>query len=190
MAVNVSKYKATSKILVGKLTPFFVSGNKVLRFLSAICHPLDTVNTAFLSWAKDTLIDAATTSQVIVMEWSMNQKLGKYFANDDDSFHINTWGRSDYTTVYEDQVEQEKYAGAKDIYMPEQLSDTSVSDAGKEEVVIRNREEITEEGTDIVITAPKHNSSISDDDYTKKIRQCFEPYLAYDMDYTIHINKN
>lgn len=192
MAVSVSAYKATSKVLVGKLVPFFVAGDKVLKFLSAIAKPLDTVNTAFLSWAKDTLIDAATTSQVIVLEWSMTQKLQKYFVDSAQSVSINTWGRSDYTTIVEDETERSNsttQTWLKDIYSPETQSDSKIPSSA-EQIIVRDKWEITNEGTDIIVRLPKQKSSLSDEAYIKKAKQCIEPYLAYEMDYTIKINNS
>lgn len=189
MSVNVQRYTVSSKALVGRLVPFFLRGKKVLQFLAAISAPLDSVNITFRKWCRNTLVDAATTSQIIVLKWSMKEKLGQYFANENDNFQFYTYGRAEYTTVYENQSEQSLHSEATNIYMPEDTSDDSITDESAK-VVIRDKSEISSESNDLTIIAPAHNSKISDDTYIQKIKQCFEPYLAYDMEYTITINKN
>lgn len=189
MAVNVQKYTVNSKTLVGRLVPFFLRGKKVMQFLAAISAPLDSVNSVFRKWCRETLVDAATTSQIIVLKWSMKEKLGQYFADENSNFQFDTYGRTEYTTVYEDQPEQLLHSEAINIYMPEDVSDASITDESAK-VIIRDKSELSAESNDLTIIAPAHNSKISDDAYIRKIKQCFEPYLAYDMEYTITINKD
>lgn len=189
MAINVDRYTASSKTLIGELVPFFLRGKKLLQFLSAICSPLDSVNKTFSKWCRATLVDAATTSQIIVLKWSMKEKLKQYFFDENDNFQFDTYGRTDYTTVYENQSEQELHSEATNIYMPEDVSDTSITDEVAK-VIIRDRKELMSESNDLTIIAPAHNFKISDEEYIRKIKQCFEPYLAYDMEYTIAINKS
>lgn len=189
MAVNVQRYTVSSKALVGQLTPFFLRGKRLLKLLAAICAPLDSVNAVFIKWCRSTLIEAATTSQIIVLKWSMKERLKQYFANEDGEFQFCTYGRFDYTTVYENQTELSNNPTYNDIYMPEDMQDASIP-VKTERVVIRDRSELPSESNSLTIIAPAHNSKISDAAYIKKIKQCFEPYLAYDIDYTITINKN
>lgn len=187
--IDVSRYEASSKTLVGELMPFFLRGKKLMQFMSAICSPLDSVNKAYRSWCRNTLIEAATTAQIITLKWSMKERLKQYFANENDGFQFTTNGRSDYTTVYESQSEQILHTEAVNIYMPEDTSDDSVT-TEENKVIIRDKEEISSEDTDLIIVAPAHNDNIDDDTYIKKIKQCFEPYLAYDMEYKIVISKS
>lgn len=189
MAINIDRYTVSSKTLVSELVPYFLRGTKLMQFLTAICSPLDSVNKVFQNWCRNTLVDAATTSQIIVLKWSMKERLKQYFVNENDEFQFYTYGRADYTTVYEDQSEQKLHSEAANIYMPEDVSDTSVTDEDAK-VVIRDKNELSSESNDLTIVAPAHNSKISKDAYIKKIKQCFEPYLAYDMEYTIAINQN
>lgn len=187
--INVSRYEANSKTLVGELMPFFLRGKKIMQAMSAICSPLDSVNKMYRDWCKYTLVEAVTTAQVITLKWSMKERLKQYFANENDGFQFTTDGRSDYTTVYESQTEQNLHSEAVNIYMPEDISgDDTIADENK--VIIRDKEELSSENTDLIIVAPAHNDSIDDDTYIKKIKQCFEPYLAYDMEYKITINKS
>lgn len=189
MAVSVQRYVVESKTLVGQLVPFFLRGKRVLQFMAAICSPLDDVNNVFQTWAHDTLIDAATTSQVIVLKWVLKNKLIKYMANADDEFAFDTYDRSNYATLYENQSEQLDYPEVKNIYMPESSGDTTVGD-DVERVIIRDKTEIVSESNEVSIMAPPHNLKISDEQYIKKIKQCIESCLVYDIEYKIVISKS
>lgn len=188
MTVSVQRYEVNSKTLVGRLVPFFLRGRRMLLFLSAVSSPLDSVNRPFLTWARNTIIDAATTSQVIVMKWMLKSKLQGYFKDSKDEFEFDTYDRSNYATLYENQAEQLDHPEIKKIYMPENASETLGE--GIEQVIIRDRGEITSESNEIRIIAPPHNSKISDAQYEQKIRQCVEPYIIYDVEYQISIIKD
>lgn len=189
MAINLERYTVNSKTLIGQITPFFLRGKKLLRFLAAISTPLDSVNEAFLTWVRNTLVGAVTTSQVIVLKWSIKSRLKSYMLNVNDEFVFSTYERSNYTTLYENQSEQQNYPEVKQIYMPEDTSDSSVSDDSSK-IIIRNREEIASESNEVMVIAPPHNSKISDEEYMRKIRQCIEPYLVYNVEYKIVISRN
>lgn len=188
MAINTQRYTANSKTLVGQITPFFLRGKRFLRFLAAICAPLDSVNEAFLTWAHNTLIGASTTSQVIVLKWSIKNRLKNYLLNTNDEFMFSTYERSNYTTLYENQAEQQDYPEVKQIYMQENAEDSSISDESAK-IVIRNKEEIASESNEVMVIAPSHNQKITDEEYIRKIRQCIEPYLVYGLEYKIVISK-
>lgn len=188
MAVNVQRYTVDSRTLVGQIVPFFLRGKRMLQFLSAISSPLDSVNKVFQTWAQNTLIDAATTSQIIVLKWALKNKLVNYLKNTNDEFEFDTYDRSNYATLYENQSEQLDYPEVKKIYMPEDNQDKL--DDGIAEVILRNKDEIVSESNEVLIIAPQHNSKISDNQYTKKIRQCIEPYIVYDVEYKIVISKS
>lgn len=189
MAISVQRYTADSKTLIGQIVPFFLRGKQMMQFLAAICSPLDSVNKAFQTWARSTLIDAATTSQVIVLKWSIKNRFSEYLLDENAEFEFNTYNRSDYATLYENQSEQQDYPEVKKIYMSESSTDTSLGD-DVEQIIIRNKDELVSETNEVLIVAPKHNSKISDEQYIKKIRQCIEPYLVYDVEYKITISKN
>lgn len=188
MAVNVQRYTVNSKTLVGQIVPFFLRGKRMLQFLSAISSPLDSVNKTFQTWAHDTLIDAVTTSQVIVLKWSLKNKLYKYLTNTEEEFDFDTYDRSNYATLYENQSEQLDYPEVKKIYMPEDSQNQLGDDTA--EVILRNKDEIVSETNEVLIIAPPHNSKISDGQYIKKIKQCVEPYIVYNVEYKIVISKS
>ena len=160
----------------------------MLQFLAAICSPLDSVNKVFQTWTQNSLIDAATTSQVIVLKWSIKNRLSKYLLDANAEFEFDTYDRSNYTTLYENQSEQQDYPEIKKIYMPENVSDNSLGE-DTSKVIIKNKDEIVSETNEVLIIAPPHNSQISNSQYIKKIRQCVEPYFIYKIKYKITIIK-
>lgn len=187
MAVSVERYTVSSKTLIGRITPFFLRGGRLVKFLAAICSPLDSLNKAFQSWAYNALVDAATTSQAIVLKWSLKCKLSQYFLNKDDEFEIDTYDRSNYATFYEDEAE---YSGVevKQIYMPEDINDKLKDNI--DTVILRDRGELDSESNEVLIVAPPHNIKITKDQYLRKIKQHVETYLVYDVEYRIVISKN
>ena len=190
MAVSVKRYIVNSKTIIGQVTPFFLRGRRILRFLSAIAAPLDSVNKAFQKWAYSTLIDAATTSQVIILKWSLKHKLSLYLQNPEDEFMIDTYDRSNYATLYEDELEQHKGPEVKDIFMSEGTEDQSFEAYKSKRVVLRDKEELTSESNEILFIAPPHNSRITEEQYRKRIKQHIETYLVYDVEYRITISKS
>mgnify|MGYP003181035372 CR=1 FL=1 len=192
MAVSVQKYTVNSKTLLGRLIPFFLRGKRMLQFLSAISSPLDDVNKAFQSWAYNTLVDAATTSQVIVLKWALKNKFGQYFYNEDDEFSIDTYARNDYATLYEDRIEMD---GApehtiKQVYMPENNADTTLGgEEVKNKVILRDKNEIISESNEVLIAAPMCNKRITEEMYQKMIERYIEQQLVYDVEYKVVISK-
>lgn len=185
MAVNVHRYEADSNKLVGYLTPFFIRGRKVLQFMSAICSPLNDVNKKFTEWAKGIIEDAVATSQPVVLIWYLNEKFRKYFQDSSDSFQIHTV-TSEVQFVFENQEELSKHTDIADIYMPENIDDTSV-DGLKRAVAYDVYNSI--QNNALVIAAPGHNSTIGDNEYVKRIGQCVKKYLVYNLQYSVVINK-
>lgn len=183
MAVNTDKYIIESKTLVGELMPYFLRGKKFMLFMTAISSPLDSINKAFREWCRDAIISAVTTSQVIVLKWSMKERLKQYFQNENDDFSFLTPVQSDYITVYENQAEQTAHTDAK-AYMPEDTSDSTITDESAL-AIVRDRGELTLESNELTIVAPIHNSKITDDEYVKIIKQCFEPYLVSSIKYQV-----
>ena len=83
-----SKYYIDIVKTVNQLTPHYLTGRKLLLFLYATLQPLqDTIN-SFCAWAKETSIEANMTSQVIMLAWYINHKLGKYYTNSEDTVII------------------------------------------------------------------------------------------------------
>jgi hypothetical protein len=77
--------------LLGRLIPLYLAGNKFKLFMKALVYPLQSLADAFAEWGRETNIEAAMTSQVIMLEWYLNYKFRNYFANQSGSIHIETY---------------------------------------------------------------------------------------------------
>lgn len=66
---------------INQLVPYYLGGRRLILFLQSCMKPLQHVNDTFVSWAKETKIEAAMTSQIFKLEWFLNRKFQKYFAD-------------------------------------------------------------------------------------------------------------
>ena len=79
-------YRINTDRIVNQLVPHYLGGRKLILFLQAILQPLNSLNVKWKEWADEKRIEAAMTSQVIMMEYFLNHKFRKYFL--DTSEHI------------------------------------------------------------------------------------------------------
>jgi hypothetical protein len=74
-------YQINTDKLVNQLVPHYLGGRRIILFLQSLLQPLKTLNQTWKEWADEKRIEAALTSQVIMMEYFLNRKFKKYFAN-------------------------------------------------------------------------------------------------------------
>lgn len=185
MAINVDKYALNSCKLVGMLLPYLLHGKKVLKFLSGIVSPLDDGNVAFCAWASERICDAVTTSQPVVLRWSLDERFRKYFQNSDDHFVIIPYEVGGLL-IYEDQVELSATENSGTAWLPDDRTDTSVENKDDEAIIVEYGEVIRNSDTFTIISPPK-NSKVGKDEYERRIRQVVKTYLVYDASYNIFI---
>lgn len=186
MAVNVSKYRVLSSTLISMLLPFFLTGKRVIRFLSAIASPLDDVNLVFTEWVRERIIDAVTTSQPLVLEWALNEHFRHYFKEASDSFEIIPYGFDHYLAIYENQNELDNTEDSDKSWMLDDLGDTTEIDTSLQIIVMDNNE-VKRENDNFIIVAPAVRSLISDTEYIRRIKQVVENYLVYPVTYKVHV---
>lgn len=87
--------------LVNQLTPYFWRGRKTILFIQSILHPIQIINEKWKGWAEDRLIEAGTTSQIILLENYLNHCYMKYVSNKTDRFFIYD-GISDGIPLFEE----------------------------------------------------------------------------------------
>ena len=71
-------YRINTDRMVNQLVPHYLGGRKLILFLQAILQPLNSLNVKWKEWADEKRIEAAMTSQVIMMEYFLNHKFRKY----------------------------------------------------------------------------------------------------------------
>ena len=82
-------YRINMDRLVNQLVPHYLGGRKLILFLQSILQPLNSLNIGWVTWADEKRIEAAMTSQVIMMEYFLNRKFGKYFLNTSERIVIS-----------------------------------------------------------------------------------------------------
>lgn len=73
------RYSINFDKLINRLVPHYMEGRKLILYLQAIIKPMQKLNDDFVSYAKDTRIEASMTSQIFKFEWFLNRKFSKYF---------------------------------------------------------------------------------------------------------------
>lgn len=84
---------------VNRLVPHYFGGRRLVLFIQACMHPIQSINDAFVSWAKEMRIEASMTSQIFKLEWFLTRKFKGYFENPDARVRIEN-GSSVGTPIY------------------------------------------------------------------------------------------
>lgn len=87
------RYSINYDKTINQLVPHYLGGRRLILLIQAVLKPLQDLNNAFASWAAETRIEAAMTSQVIKFEWFLNHRFSKYFQNKSDRITIKTSSR-------------------------------------------------------------------------------------------------
>lgn len=185
--IDVSKYKVDSRGLVSMLTPYFLKGDKVIKFLSALISPMDDDNTLFVEWARDKIIDAVSTSQPIVLKWCLDNKMYKWLKDKNSHFNIILFNYVGSCIIYNDKEEAKSSEHALKEYVPEDKTEDVTSIVRDELAFVFEKSESKQKVDIVTIQAPQHVSTISDDKYIKLIKQIVETYRIYDIKYLIKI---
>ena len=82
------RYKVNVDKILNEIVPWYISGRRLMLFLSACLTPLQKLNDSFLEWANETRIETSMTSQVFQLEWFLNRKFSKYFIDPNMRFSI------------------------------------------------------------------------------------------------------
>lgn len=75
--------------LVNMLVPHYMGGRRLILYLQSCLKPLDTLNRLWKERADEMRIEAATTSQVILLEYYLNRKFGKYFLHSEERIVVS-----------------------------------------------------------------------------------------------------
>lgn len=74
-------YRIHTDRLVNQLLPHYLGGRKLVLYLQSLLSPLNSLNLRWKKWADDKRIEAAMTSQVIMLEYFLNRKYQGYLLN-------------------------------------------------------------------------------------------------------------
>ena len=78
------RYDINFDKIINQLIPYYLGGRKLILFLQSCVKPLQKINEAFATYAKETRIETSMTSQIFKLEWFLNRKFNKYFETPSD----------------------------------------------------------------------------------------------------------
>lgn len=93
------RYAINFERVINQFVPYYLGGRRLILFLQSCMKPLQSVNDEFVDWAKETKIEAAMTSQIFKLEWFLNRKFQKYFADTSQRIAIKN-GEKVGTPIY------------------------------------------------------------------------------------------
>lgn len=74
-------YRIDMDILANRLIPHYLGGRKLVLFVQSLLSPLDKLNKWWEEWAYEKRMEAAMTSQPILMENYLTRKFKKYLTD-------------------------------------------------------------------------------------------------------------
>ncbi len=88
------RYGINFNKLVCQLVPHWLRGQRLIGYLQACVHPMQSVSDKFKEWAQQTRVDVSMTSQVIKLEWYFGRMFGpgsvrikNFFINTNPIYH-------------------------------------------------------------------------------------------------------
>lgn len=115
-------YKINIDKLINQLTPHYLGGRKIILFLQAVLHPLNTLSKKWTEWANITRMEAHMTSQVIMLEYYLHYKFNKYFVDPSERITISD-GDSPGIPIYRESIDYKNMTVA--IYNQSEKSKTN-----------------------------------------------------------------
>ena len=123
------RYRLVSDRTVNRLIPHYLSGRRFVLFVQSLVHPLQRCNERFVELAKEKLIEANMTSQILYFEWFLNRKLGQYLSDNKDRIYIKDSTIIGVDLYHEDSLNAKPYTLW---FEGEQLGTINPSEVSKE----------------------------------------------------------
>lgn len=194
--LNTNRYAIDNRKLVGRLMPFFTNGRKLMSFILACLHPLESTHLEWRNRAFYRLAEAMATSQPIVLRWYLTKVFQPYFVDKSKVFTTSMSEPEQYIYVFEnDMDEQANGAGLQKWWTYEDGYD--MASVARQNIegelagwmyVIDETEFDSDESATLNVYAPQQINSLDNDTYINLIRQQIEKYLVYDdVDYIVNI---
>lgn len=71
-------FRINTDRLINQLVPHYLGGRRTILFLQSCMQPLNSLNEKWKEWADEKRLEAAMTSQIILLEHYLNHKFNKY----------------------------------------------------------------------------------------------------------------
>lgn len=165
---------------INQFVPHYIGGRKLILLLQALMKPLQSVNEAFSTWAKETRIEASMTSQIFKFEWYLNRKFGKYFLNPGSRIVISNSNKTGVPIYYQSaNINQDEH-----LVM---YNESNGTETGK--VFYREHENVGSNNISFIVSSPQIDTTkISIKDYESMLYACIEKYRLAGKTYMIKYN--
>ena len=174
------RYSINFDKTINQLVPHYIGGRKLILFLQSLVKPLQAINDAFVSYAKETRIEAAMTSQKIMFEWFLNRKFQQYFL-DGGQITIKNGERLGSPIYYEnaDIAKSDNLL----LYKEEE-------NKGEDNVALYHSNENTDQNSfSFVVSSPSINTKyISQNEYEAMLSYWIDRYRLSGKTYKIKFN--
>lgn len=173
------RYSINFDKIINQLTPHYLGGRRLILYLQAITQPLHIINSQFVKWAEDTIIEYTMTSQVIRLEWYLDRQFRKYFQNKQDRFSIKN-GRRNGVPVYWEEA---------DIPDNENVLLKYESEGKRDSTVFTYHDEITDTNDcSFIVYSPIINSQLTIKEYVAMVSFIIDKYKVAGKTYKIIFN--
>lgn len=162
---------------INQLVPYYIGGRKLILYLQALMSPLRRINDDFVSYAKETRIETAMTSQIFKFEWYLNRKFKKYFANGGRISIKNS--ESLGTPIYNESA---------NIDVSQNMLVYFNTEAGitRQLVLYRSDEQTEESSVSFIVTTPQIDTKlISEQKYIAMLKYVIDKYRLANKTYII-----
>jgi hypothetical protein len=174
------RYRIDFDRVINQLSPYYLSGRKLILYLQAIMKPLQILSDGFTEWAKETKIEATMTSQIFKLEWYLNRKFRKYFKDSEEQIIIKNGKRPGVPLYFE----------AADVDKEKDMLVRYESEGAENTVKLNFSDELTEESEcSFFVYSPQINDGlISKEEYTAMLSYCVDRYRIAGKTYKIKFN--
>lgn len=178
--INVDFLRVDNAKLVGRILPFYLRGRRIALFILACLSPLVSCHKRFMSWALENWIAVHITCQKKSIIWYLNYKFKQYYANPNDSFHIEFGIIGKHNLLFRNVDYHQILEWTGPIYFNEESNQI-------DEMVIYGKDEVVERTGVAYITVPRavYTNSFSEQRYFNEINNVLHKYMINFRKYNI-----
>ena len=173
------RYAINFDKLINRYVPYYMGGRKLILYLQAIIKPMQIINDEFVTYAKETRIEASMTSQIFKFEWFLNRKFGKYLNGEQISLKNG------------DHLGVPIYHGDASIPLSDHMVMYQENEGGETTHLYHQNESTTSNKVSFVVTSPMPDVTlISEKQYDAMLRYYIDKYRIFGKTYVINYISN
>lgn len=172
-------YKIDTDRMVNQLVPHYLGGRKLVLYLQSLLAPLKSLGTVWEEWATNKRIEAAMTSQVIMLEYFLNRKFNTYLLDPSQRIVISD-GSTPGVPLYWEKASSNK---------SDMVLYTKNENASKKQALRWEDEKMTTTDYSFVINCPSINTKkISEEELTAMISYYVDLYRIAGKKFIVKYN--